>query len=243
MILFIVPTLNEEKYLPILLQSFVEQDYDQPYEIVIVDGGSTDKTVETALKFKMRLPILSTHECKRGIGRQRNFGVTQASSENIVFLDADMKLSSGCLKRIAHHFESNQKDFIATPFICTYNGRFIDYILAALAYLYTLIVRRTAPIATGMCMMTTKSSHERVNGFNEEMKYAEDIDYGLRAHKLGIPQYIYSNVQVRTSTRRLDRTGRLKVAKTWLSWYKQLVKNGKLDIGTEADYNFGDFKK
>jgi len=92
-------------------------------------------------------------------------------------------------------------------------------------------------------MMTTKSSHERVNGFNEEMKYAEDIDYGLRAHKLGIPQYIYSNVQVRTSTRRLDRTGRLKVAKTWLSWYKQLVKNGKLDIGTEADYNFGDFKK
>ena len=52
MISIIIPTLNEEKYLPLLLASIKEQSFDaaqdKDYEIIIADAGSKDKTLKIA---------------------------------------------------------------------------------------------------------------------------------------------------------------------------------------------------
>jgi len=53
-----IPTLNEEKYLPLLLNCLLNQDYKN-FEVIISDGGSTDKTIEVAKKYQNYLDLKS----------------------------------------------------------------------------------------------------------------------------------------------------------------------------------------
>jgi glycosyltransferase involved in cell wall biosynthesis len=241
-ITFIVPALNEEDYLPTLLQSFVDQDFDGEFEIIVVDGGSTDDTVKVVKSFQKQLPDLSVYSWKRGTSRQRNFGARKARHDSIVFLDADMKLPKSTLRKIARHYQK-KSDFIATPVLFTHDGKLRDIPLSLYGVLFFMSKRRKNPVVTGMCIITTKKIHDRIGGFNEQVKVAEDVDYGLRAHKSGANYHILFNVPVTGSARRFDRTGRIKVAKTWTGWYKQTVATGPITDSSQIDYEFGNFKK
>ncbi|MFN4131955.1 MAG: TIGR04283 family arsenosugar biosynthesis glycosyltransferase [Caldimicrobium sp.] len=77
----IIPTLNEEKYLPKLLNSLT---LIQPYEIIVVDGGSLDKTIEIAQHFGVK--ILNTN---KGRGLQLHQGALAATGDFFLFLHAD----------------------------------------------------------------------------------------------------------------------------------------------------------
>ena len=87
MVSIVIPTLNEEKYLPILLQSIKKQDF-KDYEIIISDAFSIDKTIEIAKEYGARV----IRDKKKLPARQRNNGVKIAKGEIILFLDADTKL-------------------------------------------------------------------------------------------------------------------------------------------------------
>jgi len=50
----IVPALNEEKYLPKLLNSILQQDFKGKTEVIIVDGNSEDRTIEVTERFKKK---------------------------------------------------------------------------------------------------------------------------------------------------------------------------------------------
>ena len=54
MLSIIIPTLNEEKYLPLLLESIKKQNFSD-YEIILADAGSTDKTLEIAKKYNCKI--------------------------------------------------------------------------------------------------------------------------------------------------------------------------------------------
>lgn len=60
MLSIIIPTLNEEKYLPRLLDSIYKQDFKN-YEIIVSDAGSSDKTFEVAKRYGTKF-ILSDKE-------------------------------------------------------------------------------------------------------------------------------------------------------------------------------------
>jgi glycosyltransferase involved in cell wall biosynthesis len=238
----IVPTLNEQSYLPILLQSFLDHDYEGEYEIIVIDGNSTDETVKVAKGYQTQLPNLFIYTSKRGISRQRNHGAKKARYDNLVFLDADMRVSKNTLTKLEKHFRK-KTNFTAVPFLLPYDGKMIDIPLAAVGYLYFILVQHKHPILSGMCIVTTKEVHERIGGFNENVTVAEDIDYGLRAHDSGAKYYILFDLLVKGSARRFDKTGRLNVAKMWAKWYWQTVKSGPLTDSSQYDYEFGKFKK
>lgn len=64
-----------------MLQSFIDQDYDGGYEIIVVDGGPTDETIKVVKRFQKQLPNLAGYSCERGISGQRNsWPAWQASS-------------------------------------------------------------------------------------------------------------------------------------------------------------------
>ncbi len=92
----IIPAKNEEKYLPRLLESIKKQT-TQPYEIIVADAGSTDRTVEVAKKYGAKV-------IKGGIPQVgRNNGAKQAKTDIIVFLDADVILpDSNVLKALCN---------------------------------------------------------------------------------------------------------------------------------------------
>ena len=91
----VIPALNEEKYLPQLLQSLSEQT--QPdFEVVVVDGSSKDRTVELARSFSSKLPALNVIVSPTArLPLQRNLGARATSGEWLVFLDADSKVQIG----------------------------------------------------------------------------------------------------------------------------------------------------
>ncbi|MCH8033673.1 MAG: TIGR04283 family arsenosugar biosynthesis glycosyltransferase [Bacteroidetes bacterium] len=78
----IIPTLNEEKYLPHVLEQL--KNVDEDLEIIIADGGSKDNTVKIAEKFNVEV-------CKseKGKGIQLNNGAGCATGDVLIFLHAD----------------------------------------------------------------------------------------------------------------------------------------------------------
>ena len=90
MVSIIIPTLNEEEYLPRLLQSIKEQKY-KDYEIIVADAGSQDKTLEVAKKYGAVITG-GGHP-----GKGRNEGVKVAHGNAFLFLDADVSLPKNFL--------------------------------------------------------------------------------------------------------------------------------------------------
>lgn len=87
MISVVIPLYNKEKQIACTLQSVFEQTF-QNFEIVIVDDGSTDNSVEEVEKFDdSRIRLI--HQTNAGVSAARNRGIEEASGELIAFLDAD----------------------------------------------------------------------------------------------------------------------------------------------------------
>lgn len=84
----IIPTLNSEKYLSQCLSSIKKQNYKYKIEILIVDGGSKDKTIKIAKKFKTKIykNILKTGEAGKMIGLKKS------KYEYVLFLDSDNEI-------------------------------------------------------------------------------------------------------------------------------------------------------
>src|SRR5437870_493328 len=83
----IIPSLNEEQSLPLLLQSIKKQTI-QPKEIIVADAFSTDKTRSIAKKFNCTV-------INGGLpGKGRNAGAKVATQDILLFLDADVILPS-----------------------------------------------------------------------------------------------------------------------------------------------------
>lgn len=85
---FIIPCYNEEKYLARCLDSIFNQTYDrQKYEVILIDDGSTDRSMEIASRYNVKL--LATKVQGFNAGGARNMGLDVAQGEYILLLDAD----------------------------------------------------------------------------------------------------------------------------------------------------------
>lgn len=90
----IIPAYNEEQRLRPFLQSIVDFTADHPnaiQEILVVDDGSTDTTVQVAQSCTQQLPQIRViqHEKNRGKGAAVQTGVLAATSDYVIFIDAD----------------------------------------------------------------------------------------------------------------------------------------------------------
>jgi cellulose synthase/poly-beta-1,6-N-acetylglucosamine synthase-like glycosyltransferase len=94
---FIVPTLNEEKYLQACLSSIVNQRTCVDYELIVVDGGSKDRTVAIAERYADKVICLG----RRGIWLGRNEGASRARGRLLLFIDADTSVPANYLE-VAH---------------------------------------------------------------------------------------------------------------------------------------------
>ena len=83
----IIPTLNEEAYIEKTIYALKHLNYPkEDFEIIVVDNGSQDRTVERANCAGANLVL---YEEKRGTNMARNKGIENSSGEILVFVDAD----------------------------------------------------------------------------------------------------------------------------------------------------------
>src|SRR3989338_2203129 len=104
----IIPTLNEERYLPQVVQSLFDAAY-APLEIIVVDGQSTDNTVQAVQQMQAVTPpgvaLRVMISEAQNVSAHRNLGARHASHELILFLDADTLVPTPAhLSELAHCF-------------------------------------------------------------------------------------------------------------------------------------------
>lgn len=115
MISIIIPLYNKEQSIASTLQTVLKQTY-QDFEIIIVNDGSTDHSVEEVKKVTdPRIRLI--HQSNAGVSAARNRGIEEAKGEYIAFLDADDEWKSDYLKT---QYELTQKYPECSVFACNY---------------------------------------------------------------------------------------------------------------------------
>lgn len=112
LISIIIPAYNSEKYLDECLSSCFRQDINTDhYEVIVINDGSTDNTLEIVQKWASdynNIKIISQHN--KGLSEARNAGIAAAEGEYIMFLDSDDWIKDHCLREIISKCRENGLD-------------------------------------------------------------------------------------------------------------------------------------
>ncbi len=204
----VIPTLNEERYLPCLLESL--RQIPHSLEVIVVDGASEDRTVAVVEKYQSLFPpnisLILIQSETRGISLQRNMGAARATHTILMFCDADIVMPSvASYERLIEAFVE-QSCVVAAPVLRPIEKGTrlrLAYMVQAATQRTLLLLKR--PYFAGSCLLTTKEIFDAVGGFDTNIKLGEDVDYCLRACRLGRPAMLDTVVLV--SARRVIKYG------------------------------------
>ncbi len=106
MLSIVIPTLNEEENIAKLI-SKIRKEIGQPFEIIVVDDGSTDKTIELLKKLQTRMgrKLRIIRRKKRGLGGAILTGLKAARGNLIVTMDADLSHEPSDINRMLKRIE------------------------------------------------------------------------------------------------------------------------------------------
>ena len=216
----IIPTLNEEKRLPKLLNQLNDKALRNryQYEIIISDGGSTDGTLEIAQNSADKI-ILKQDHGSQNIAAGRNIGAKPALGEILIFLNGDVVFHDAL-----YFFEYLEKRFIDSDYLAFTCDVWIypeeetisDKIYHTLYNNYFWILNYVGVgMGRGECQVIRKDVFVKVGGYNEECAAGEDFELFKRIRKLG--KILFSKkVYVCESPRRFRRFGYAKVTLSWI---------------------------
>ncbi len=209
MLSIIIPTLNEEKYLPRLISSIKSQSY-LDYEIIVSDGGSTDRTKEIALTNDCKFIVDTKHHHPSW---QRNNGADVAIGDVLIFFDADTVLQTGFLEKILTEFED--RNLSGAGFYIKFNpGRPSYHIYSFLYNFFCFFRQYFAPASIGAGIISRRETHNLIKGFDTKIYFAEDYDYCYRISRHGKFRMIKS-LKLLYSSRRLEKEGGARVGLKW----------------------------
>lgn len=227
----VIPTKNEEKRLPQLLDSIRRQTY-RDFEVIVADAHSTDTTRACAVKGGAKV-------VDGGMpGPGRNRGAEAAQGEMIFFFDADVVLPSDTyLEACVQEMEARKFD-IGTSLLFPFDGSRLDHVLHTLYNRYVVL---TAPIlahAPGFCMLVRREVHHKIHGFDEEVVFAEDMDYVRRATSLGFHFGVLRGQKIHVSARRLRKEGRWALVAKYMYAEAHLLFKGPFKNKMPFSYEF-----
>ena len=204
----VVPALNEEKYLPGCLESLASQSSDSDHEVIVVDGGSADRTVEIAKHFTDH--VITT--ARRPVGAARNEGAKIADGEIVAFIDADTIASRRWLTAIERSFEDPSVIGVTGPTLPS-DGTALDSITYRLwtIYLQRVLLSMGMPHVIGFNCAYRKSAFLRVGGFDETNVTSEDIGLARKMRRLGKIEF-ERQMSALTSARRFRKYGHAYIA-------------------------------
>ena len=224
----IIPTLNEEKYLPKLLDSIEAQDFDN-YEIIVVDSESDDNTVGVARDYGCRVL-----KGQRGIPSiNRNIGAKHARGKNLIFFDADVVLPNGFLRDNTSYFEEKGFD-VAGGYSWPVEKSTLNNLLRLMVNTGLFLSQYIKPAATGCCIFAKKSLHEKFS-FDESLKFFEDATY-VETMVRNDAKFGLLRSPLEVSMRRFDKYGPIKTSIKSVRLIMESLLEKK-----QGEYEFGDY--
>ena len=232
MLSIVIPTLNEEKYLPQLLNSLTQQTI--PHEIIVADAHSTDKTVEIAWQYGAKVV-----EGGRP-ARARNNGWRAAQGDQVLFLDADVVLRPGALDRLARRFEKQNLTWCTVRSV-PLSWHPFDRSLGVIGNGFAYFSQKLRPWSAGYFIWIRKSALNTLGGFNEKLKVSEDYDLIERlSHIPDVRHRYYWTPSLRLSFRRYEVEGRWPLVKKYLRILWNTLTN-QHDKNADIEYQFAHY--
>lgn len=229
MLSIIIPTYNEEKYLPKLLKSIKSQDY-KDYEIIVADNFSKDKTRKIAKSFGFKVVNGGS------FSQAWNNGV-KVAKHDLLLLCADTILPKNFLKLFLNRISKDKVD-IATCFVNPTSKKFSHWLFFSTKNLFNYHARWPLVHVSSQCIFVKKKIFNKINGFDTELFLGEEHDFITRAVKHGKFKF-YKDIYVLNSPRRIEKEGFLKISfKTLYSeFYRLFIRKIKKPI---YKYEYGE---
>ncbi len=204
----IIAAYNEEEIIAGLLQNLRGLHAD---EILVVDGGSDDRTVEVAT------PYARVVVARRGRAAQMNAGADAASGDVLLFLHADVRLQAGALDAIRRHMSDSR--CVGGNFSVRYDGE--DWV----ARMFSAVNRwrsRCGAFYGDSGIFCRRDVFHRLGGY-QPWPILEDYEFARRLRKLG--RIVLLREPIMVSDRRWRRGGLLPTLWSWF-WIQGLYLVG-----------------
>jgi rSAM/selenodomain-associated transferase 2 len=160
MVSVIIPAYNEEKALPHTLRELLRQSGD--YEVIVVDGGSTDRTLAVLAEFSLsKYPSRLAFTAPKGRASQMNAGAKLAQGEWLLFLHADTVLPPGAIQRL-NGMEADHA-IQAGGFMHRFSGD--DWRLKMISFLDNFRCIRSRIIYGDQALFVRRPLFEQLDGF------------------------------------------------------------------------------
>jgi GT2 family glycosyltransferase len=180
----VIPTLDGEDLLPTQLEALSDQEFDGALEVLVVDNGSTDRTVPVAREWERRLTLqVIDGSARRGQAHARNLGGEAASSDKLLFLDQDDQVQPGYVAAMALALDTH-------PLVAArlHTGGLNDAASRSSrepAHGDDLVRTDFLPWAYGCTLGVRREVFRALGGFRHFGGASEDIDFCWRAQVSG----------------------------------------------------------
>lgn len=212
----IIPAFNEEKYLPLCLETFNNQTYHKDrFKITVVDNNSTDKTAAIAKKYGASVIF----EKKQGHVFALSTGINSIKEGIIAVTDADTQVAFDWLSTIEKVF-TDPKTVAVTGLISSNTKS--KFMKTLMDMFYIVFVNVSAfigkPNLSGCNFAVRKDAFIRAGGVNTLFKMSSDVDLGIRLAKIGKVK-TSNNLRAVTNMRRWENG----LARTLLDYTKGYI--------------------
>jgi len=205
----VIPAHNEERYLGRCLEALRAQSYPASrFEVIVVDNASTDGTAEVACRFGVRV----VREPRKGVARARQTGFEAARGGIIASTDADTRVPSYWLARIAAHFRVNPALGAVYGPVHWPDGRPVEQWALRYPVTWTLWISNRVghSLWWGSNFAVRRDVFFAAGGFPVDWPSCEDTDLSLRVSRIATVRFD-PDLIVYASNRRM-REGWLRIA-------------------------------
>lgn len=197
----IIPSFNRAHTLPLAIESLINQT-NQNWQLIIIDDGSSDETKSIIQKYIQDKRILYFYQNHQGVSAARNFGVTKALGDYVIFLDSDDNFERNLIEQLYKH------EFFSYDFICWEVLRISEKgsDIRKPVHLGGLYNNIYANFLAG-CICYKKEIFLRAGGFDPQISFGENYELGIRISwlrntKFKIINYPFLNYNISISDRR-----------------------------------------
>lgn len=194
----VIPAYNEEECIGPCLDALVKQTATEPFEVLVIDNNSSDRTSEIANQYADRLNLRVIREPKQGRGTARATGFREAHGSIIFSTDADACVPPNWIESLAKHLRESHGVAVTGP--CWINdcpaftNAFFNMSQPIWMKMYLVVFRHYW--LSGFNFAIRKEAYEKAGGFNTEIDAQEDTELGFRVRKVGKIRYVPTSVLV-----------------------------------------------